>query len=252
MEGPSLYLAQEQLKPFKGKKILAVEGNTTKVDLLLFQGREVKDIFSWGKHLVFQFDDFAIRIHFLLFGTFSAEVEGESVTGDYRKARVPRLAFTFPNGKIEMFNCSVKMLEEKKAKKTYDFARDIMSKKWDGELALKSLKTEKEEEIADFLLDQDRFAGVGNIIKNEVLSITFVHPQQKVKDLSPKKRKEIIFETHAFSHQFYAWRKKFVLRKNLKIHRRGECPHCGGKVTHEKTGKRKRISHYCKVCQALK
>ena len=100
------------------------------------------------------------------------------------------------------------------------------------------------------LLDQDIFSGVGNIIKNEVLSIVCVNPMTRVKDLQQKKLKEIVKVAHDFSDQFYAWRKEFMLTKNLKIHRRATCPHCGGKVTHEKTGKRQRISHYCPVCQS--
>lgn len=252
MEGPSLFLAQEQLRPFNGKQILRVSGNTAQVDLELFADKTVKNIFAWGKHLVFQFDTFAVRIHFMLFGTFSAEVEGKSVTGDYKKTKVPRLKFEFENGMIEMYNCSIKLLESKNAKKTYDFTKDIMAKEWDSALALKRVSEQPSEEIADVLLDQDIFAGVGNIIKNEVLSLTYTNPRQTIETIPVKKLKEIIKVTHEFSHQFYRWRKEFLLLKNLKIHRKGTCPHCGGKVTHEKTGKRQRIAHYCQVDQPLK
>jgi endonuclease VIII len=251
MEGPSLFLAQEQLQPFKGKKVVTVDGNT-KIGKERLEKQTVRDIFSWGKHLVIQFDSFALRTHFMLFGTFSATVEGASVTGDYKKARVPRLLLSFKNGNIEMYNCSLKFLEEADAKKTYDFSIDIMSPKWDSEKGLLHVQEQTQEEIADVLLDQEIFAGVGNIIKNEVLSLTFTHPKQKVAELDAEKLKEIIKTTRAFSLQFYRWRKKFLLLKNLKIHRKGACPHCGGKVTHEKTGKRQRISHYCPVCQALR
>ena len=82
MEGPSLFLAKEQLKPFKKKRVVRVSGNTT-IEKDRFAGHIVKEIFSWGKHLLFQFDGFALKVHFLLFGTFSAVVEGKSVTGDY-------------------------------------------------------------------------------------------------------------------------------------------------------------------------
>ena len=70
MEGPSLVLAKEQLRPFKGKTVLAVSGNT-KIGKERFVGQKVRDIFSWGKHLVFQFDGVALRFHFMLFGTFA-------------------------------------------------------------------------------------------------------------------------------------------------------------------------------------
>ena len=56
----------------------------------------VQDIFAWGKHLVFQFDTFALRVHFMLWGTFAATVQGQSVTGDYRRSgpAPPRTEFS--------------------------------------------------------------------------------------------------------------------------------------------------------------
>ena len=251
MEGPSLFLAKEQLKPFKTKIVLRVSGNTS-IDKGRFKGQIVKDIFSWGKHLLFQFDGFALKVHFLMFGTFSAVVEGKSVTGDYKKPRVPRLALTFENGQIEMYNCSVKIIEHARLKTTYDYAADIMSPTWDSALAYGKMKTFPEEEIGDVLLDQSIFGGVGNIIKNEILSLAHINAQETVRDLSPQKRKTLIDFARSFSIQFYKWRKNFVLRHHLAIHRKGICPHCGGKVTHKKSGKRDRWSHYCPVCQQLR
>ena len=248
MEGPSLFLAQQQLKPFKRKTVLAVTGNT-KLDKSMFVGRQVKDIFSWGKHLVFQFDSFALRIHFMLWGTFEAQVDGVWVTGDYRRARVPRLALTFENGVVNTYNCSLKIIESRNAKRDYDFSLDIMSPKWDARGALKRIKAQPGAEVADVLLDQTVFAGVGNIIKNEVLSLTHIAPQRKVADLSTRELKALIDEAQAFSKQFYRWRKKFVLTKHLRTHRRAHCPHCGGRLIREKTGQRRRWAYWCPVCQ---
>lgn len=250
MEGPSLYLAAEQLISFKGKKIQVVSGNT-KIGKERFLGKKVLDIFSWGKHLVFQFETEAMRVHFLLFGTFEAVVDGVSVTGDYKRVREPRLKFEFTNGDISLFNCSIKVFETDNLKATYDFTRDIMSSQWNSVQAFKTMKKYPEEEIADVLLDQEIFAGVGNIIKNEVLSLVKISPKEKVGEIPDNKLKEIIRVTKDFSLQFYEWRKEFVLRKNLKIHRKATCPHCGTKVIREKTGKRQRWSYYCPVCQKL-
>lgn len=250
MEGPSLKLAEESLRPFKKKKILKVSGNT-KIGKERLDGLVVRDIFSWGKHLVFQFQPFAMRVHFMLYGTFEAVIDGESVTGDYKRAKTPRLLLTFENGTISLYNCSIKYIESANAKADYDFSADIMSKSWDAQKAYKKIIKEKDEQIDDVLLDQEIFAGLGNIIKSEVLSIVRVHPKSQIKNLKPKKIKETIDTAQSFSWQFYKWRKKFVLRKNLLIYRKAACPHCGGKVTREKTGKRERWSYYCPICQPL-
>ena len=250
MEGPSLYLAARQLKPFQGKIVLSVSGNT-KIEKERILNKKVKSIFSWGKHLIIQFDEFALRTHFLLFGSFEAEENHTSLTGDYRRAYMPRLQLDFENGNIKLFNCSVKFLETPNAKAIYDFTVDIMSPKWDADKAFESLAAKPDAEIADLLLDQNIFAGVGNIIKNEALWRVRIHPATKVKDIAPSVLQGLIGETRKFSHLFYKWRKVFSLRKHLDIYQRSICPRCGGKVKREKTGKRKRISHFCPVCQIL-
>ncbi len=124
-----------------------------------------------------------------------------------------------------------------------------MSPKWDAAQALVHMNINTDEEVADVLLDQTIFAGVGNIIKNEILSLAKVSPLSTVGALTNKEKKMLIKLAVDFSQQFYLWRKAFVLRKHLRIYQKGICPHCGGKVTRGQTGKRKRFSYYCEVCQ---
>jgi endonuclease-8 len=250
MEGPSLFLAARQLAPFKGKIVSDVFGNTKTIAPAQLKNKKIKDIFSWGKHLVFQFGAFAVRIHFLMFGTFAATVEGKSVTGDYtRKAREPRLAFVFENGHIEMYNCSVKRIESKAAKASYDFSINLMSDEWNADNALKRMLQHPDAEVADVLLDQTIFAGLGNIIKNEILFLAKIQPVVPIRLLSRAKLKELVALAKSFSLQFYEWRRNFVLRKNLTIYRKKICPLCAGRLVRAKTGERQRWSYYCPVDQ---
>ena len=248
MEGPSLYLAARQLQPFKGQTVLSVSGNS-KIEKERMLDKRVKSIFSWGKHLVIQFDEFALRTHFMLFGAFEATVNDSTLTGDYRRSYTPRLQLDFENGDIKLFNCSVKFLETGNARAGYDFTIDIMSPKWDTDQALGAVRARPGAEIADLLLDQEIFAGVGNIIKNEVLWRVRIHPGARVKDIPPSEIQKLIAETKKFSLLFYKWRKVFLLRKHLDIYQKSICPRCGANVKREKTGKRNRVSHFCPVCQ---
>ena len=248
MEGPSLYLAARQLQPFKGQTVLSVSGNS-KIEKERMLDKRVKSIFSWGKHLVIQFDEFALRTHFMLFGAFEATVNDSTLTGDYRRSYTPRLQLDFENGDIKLFNCSVKFLETGTARAGYDFTIDIMSPKWDADQALGAVRSRPGAEIADLLLDQEIFAGVGNIIKNEVLWRVRIHPGARVKDIPPSEIQKLIAETKKFSLLFYKWRKVFLLRKHLDIYQKSICPRCGANVKREKTGKRNRVSHFCPVCQ---
>ncbi len=251
MEGPSLHLAAEQLQPFAGRKIQSVAGNS-KIGIERLSGLKVREIFAWGKHLVFQFDTFALRVHFMLWGTFAATVKGRSVTGDYRRSGPPRLVLNFSNGEITIWAASVKFVEDPHARAAYDFSADIMADQWDGHAALAKVRAFPRAEIADVLLDQAIFAGVGNIIKNEVLFRTRVSPFAKIRRISDRKLKAIVADARAFSFRFLELRRIFSLRKNLEVYRRSVCPLCLGKIERRVHGQRARRSFFCPRCQGVR
>jgi endonuclease VIII len=248
VEGPSLYLAAEQLRPFAGRRIQAVGGNS-KIGIERLARQTVRDIFSWGKHLVFQLDDFALRVHFMLWGTFAATVGGKSVTGDYRRSGPPRLVLQFDNGEITMWAASLRFVESRDAKSGYDFSADVLSDVWDPRAAARKVRAFPHAFVADVLLDQAIFAGVGNIIKNEVLFRTRTSPFTKIEDLRPRKLRAIVGEARVFSFRFLELRRQFALRKNLEVYGRSVCPRCGGKVRRRVHGQRARRSFFCPRCQ---
>lgn len=249
MEGPSLSLAAEWLSPFIGKKVMEVEGNT-RIGKERLDQKKILDIFSWGKHLVLQFDDFALRVHFMLYGSFEATIQGKKVSGDYPKKEIPpRLLLKCKIGEIILYSCSLKYLETSNARDLYDFSVDIMSPKWDPKKAFEKIKTHPEEEISDVLLDQTIFSGVGNIIRNEALFLVKRKPTTLIKDLSDALLKKLIKATREFSLHFYEWRKQFEAKKHFKIYRKQICPECGKKICRKKTGKRTRMSFFCPECQ---
>ena len=66
---------------------------------------------------------------------------------------------------------------------------------------LRLLKAQGNEQVADALLDQEIFAGVGNIIKNEVLAIVGLRPTRTMCSLPSAKVRELVRATRAFSKQ---------------------------------------------------
>ena len=248
VEGPSIHLAAEQLRPFVGRRVLAVRGNS-RIGIDRLRWQTVRDIFAWGKHLVFQFDRFALRVHFMLWGTFAATVHDASVTGDYRRSGPPRLVLDFTNGEITIWSASVKFVEDERVRDTYDFAVDTLAPTWDPSRALREARRHPDAEIVDVLLDQSIFAGVGNIIKNEVLFRTRTHPRTRVRDIPPRRLKAIVADARTFSERFLELRREFALRANLEIYGRSVCTRCGGRVTRKNHGTRNRRSFFCAVCQ---
>lgn len=238
-EGPSILIATEEMSAAIGKKVLTVGGNTRQ-PVKQLKGQTLNDTGSWGKHLLLFFSKSILKIHFMLWGSYSV---------DHKKPnRKIRLQLNFGKTKLYFYACAVQFLESK-PDEIYDWSADILSPSWDEEAALAKLNKQSNEMVCDVLMDQDVFAGVGNIIKNEVLFLLRLHPERKVGSLTPKRKIDLIREAHDYSWKFYYWKKNYELKKHWLIMRKKMCPNCLGPVTRRETGKRKRLSHYCEKCQ---
>ncbi|MDP9127620.1 MAG: endonuclease [Pseudomonadota bacterium] len=239
-EGPSIVILKELASSFKGKKVLAVEGNA-KVEKERAQGQVVRDIQSWGKHFLILFNGFTFRIHFLLFGSYRIN-EARDV--------VPRLGLAFKSGAMNFYACSVKIIEGD-LNDVYDWSADVMSDRWDPKAAKKKLLLHPKMLVCDALLDQNIFAGSGNIIKNEVLFRIKVHPKSRIGALPPGKLTALIAEARNYSFDFLKWKKAFVLRKHWLAHTKRTCPRCQAPLVKEYMGAHKRRTFFCKNCQRL-
>lgn len=238
-EGPSLVILREEVQLFKGKKIELVSGNS-KQDIQRLQGQKIVDIKTWGKHFLIVFKNFTVRIHFMLFGSYSINKKKED--------RSPRLSLEFKKGEMNFYACSVKFIEEP-LDETYDWKADVLSDEWDPKAARKKVKAIPEALVTDLLLDQNIFAGVGNIIKNEVLYRIKVHPESKAGALPPRKLTEMINEARNYSFDFLKWKREYVLRKHWLVHKKGICARDGAKILKEYLGKTNRRTFFCPVCQ---
>jgi endonuclease-8 len=105
--------------------------------------------------------------------------------------------------------------------------------------------------VCDALLDQTVFAGVGNIIKNEVLFRIRVHPLSTLGALPPAKLRVLVAEARQYSFDFLAWKRDFVLRQHWLVHNKGTCARCGRKLTRAHLGHTDRRTFFCTHCQKL-
>ncbi len=126
-----------------------------------------------------------------------------------------------------------------------------MNDQWDEKKALKKIKELPGAEVCDVLLNQEIFAGVGNIIKNEVLFRTRIHPESVVGKIPLAKIKALIREARNYSFDFLEWKKLFVLKKHWLAHTKKICSECGGPIQKKITGSSKRRSFFCGHCQKL-
>lgn len=239
-EGPSIVILKEEVAAFTGKKVIAVSGNT-KEDKDRILNQKVLEFKSWGKHFIIRFKDFAVRIHFMLFGSYRINEE---------KAGTPRLRLEFKNGFINFYACSVKFVEGD-LDESYDWSADVMADEWDAAAAKKKLKKHPNMLACDAILDQTIFSGSGNIIKNEVLFRIKVHPASKVGALPAAKLTEMVKEARNYSFDFLEWKKAYVLKKHWLAHTKKTCPRCDIPLVKEYMGKTNRRTFFCNNCQVL-
>jgi len=239
-EGPSIVILKDSVQEFKGRKLMEIGGNT-KVDFSSLVNQKIIDLKSFGKNFFICFKDASIKIHFMLFGSYRV---------NETKQTQPRLSLHFNKGELNFYACSVKLIEGD-LNAIYDWSADVMNENWDAAKARKKLRLIPKTLVCDALLDQTIFAGVGNIIKNEVLFRIKVHPKTKVGNLPSKKLAELIKEARQYSFDFLEWKKQYVLKKHWLVHTKKICPRDGSPVVKEYMGKTNRRTFYCNTCQQL-
>jgi endonuclease-8 len=244
-EGPSIVILRDEAAKFAGKVVRQVTGNSRQ-DITRMQGQRVRAFCSWGKHFLVRFDGFTMKVHFMLFGRYT--IDQDKVGRDGAIA-TPRVSLAFDNGVLNLYACSVKFIEGD-LDAIYDWSGDVMADAWDPAQARRKLKADPDMLAADALLDQAIIAGVGNLIKHEVLFRIRVHPESTVGALPPRKRAELIRQAREYSFDFLEWKKAYVLKKHYQVHTKTTCPRDGHRLSYRKhLGRAQRRAFFCEVCQ---
>ncbi|WP_300598427.1 DNA-formamidopyrimidine glycosylase family protein [Niabella sp.] len=241
-EGPSIWLMKEALQPFAGGRIISARGNA-KIEMDQLNGKKLLEIKTFGKQTFLVLDQITVRIHLLMFGSYSI---GEQIKPD----KSLRLALHFKKGTLFFYTCAVKLIENVMLQ-AIDWEADVLSAQWNAGKARKKLAQLPGMMVCDALLDQDIFAGVGNIIKNEVLFRIGVQPESLVGALPSSKLKALVAEARNYSFDFLEWKRAFVLKAHWLVHTKRSCPKCGQPLVKKYTGKGKRRSFYCTTDQRL-
>ncbi|MFD0792962.1 DNA-formamidopyrimidine glycosylase family protein [Mucilaginibacter litoreus] len=240
-EGPSIVILKEKVQQFKGKTVTAASCNNGSLDVSILMNQPITDFKSWGKHFLICFPGFTVRIHMMMFGTYRI---------NEHTAKPPRLHLQFNNEELNFYACLLQLIEQP-LNEVYDWEADIMSDSWNTKKAIKKMKAEPKLLACDALMDQQIFSGVGNIIKNETLFRTRIHPESLIAAIPPKKLKEMIVETIKYSFEFLEQKKKGTLKRNWQAYHKKECPRNHVPFIRRDTGRSHRASFYCEVCQVL-
>ena len=239
-EGPSILILHEEIKKFTNQKVIEISGSA-KIDKDRFINQKIIGFKTFGKQTLICFKDAAIRIHLLMFGTY--------LINDSKSTPL-KIGLRFNKGELNFYTCAVTVVEGN-LNDRYDWSADIMNDKWSAKNAKEKLDEFPKAMICDVLLDQNIFAGLGNIIKNEILYRTKIHPESIVGKLPEKKIKTLIKEARVYSFEFLEWKKENTLTAHWLAHEKKICKRCNLPLIKKHTGKNKRRSYFCTNCQEL-
>ncbi|MHA1616135.1 MAG: DNA-formamidopyrimidine glycosylase family protein [Candidatus Njordarchaeales archaeon] len=254
-EGPSAHYKALRIYQEVGAKVLEnilVRSKRVLVDPQYITGKRLEATDAWGKNILLFFDSFAIRVHLMLYGTIHIYGINEPLA---KPERLVRLALYFSDKKVVVYNAPIieinykhRIIEELKN----SLGEDPLRKDWNFSRAVKLILKHKNRKIGDVLLDQGVIAGIGNILRNEILFRARVHPERLVKDLSYEEIRNIVRIAKELSEEFLQRRLRgerigpilFVYNKSGK-----PCPVCGEKIRYYRQEPNNRRTFFCPNCQ---
>ncbi|NWV38303.1 NEIL3 Endonuclease, partial [Grantiella picta] len=211
-------------------------------------GHVYRGVETLGKELFMYFDQKALRIHFGMNGSMRINPDGSKD----RNGAQPILEIQLTEDTVCFFDVT---LEYRNAAECEQKVRmmeslDVCSPKFSFSRAEHEIKQQKTRMLCDVLLDQAVLPGVGNIIKNEALFDSGLHPAVKVCQLTDEHIRHLVKMTRDFTLLFYKCRKTgSPLYKHYKVYKRPACRECNGSITVCRLGDNNRMTYFCSQCQ---
>ncbi|XP_011369773.1 endonuclease 8-like 3 isoform X1 [Pteropus vampyrus] len=216
--------------------------------LRLFNGHLYSGVETLGKELFMYFGPKALRIHFGMKGSIMInplEYKNKNRNSPVLKVQLTKDLICFFDSSVELRNSTesqqrIRMMEE----------LDVCSPKFSFSSAEREVKKQTGRMLCDVLMDQKVLPGVGNIIKNEALFDSGLHPAIKVCQLTDEQIHHLVKMIHDFSILFYRCRKAgSIVSKHFKVYKRPNCGRCCCKITVCRLGENNRMTYFCPHCQ---
>ena len=113
------------------------------------------------------------------------------------------------------------------------------------------MKAASDKLIADVLMDQQIFSGLGNIIKNEVLYRVKIHPKSITGKIPSSRISALLKEVKIYVFEFLLYKKAYVLAAHWEVYTKKKCPRDGAPILKEYIGIQQRRCFFCDTCQVL-
>ncbi|XP_010951627.2 endonuclease 8-like 3 isoform X1 [Camelus bactrianus] len=232
------------------RQAAALNGNkdSSQGFLRLFDGLVYSGVETLGKELFMYFGPKALRIHFGMKGFLVINpLESKSKNGVS-----PVFEVQLTTDLICFFDSSVEIRSSTESQQRIRMMEelDVCSPKFSFSRAESEVKKQKGRMLCDVLMDQKVLPGVGNIIKNEALFDSGLHPAVKVCQLTDEQTHHFVRMIRDFSILFYRCCKAgSAISKHYKVYKRPNCAQCYSRITVCRLGENNRMTYFCPHCQ---
>jgi len=214
-------------------------------------GKRVDRAESFGKNIILKLEELAIRLHLMMYGTIHLYRLDEPLLKPERMVRLwlegDRLRLVAYNAPIVELDSYERLMSRLRV----ELGPDPLRSEWNPEEAARRLKASGTK-VGIALLDQRVIAGIGNILRNEILFRAGIHPERHVDDLNMEEVNRIVEEAKRLTDMF--------LKRKIKGERIGPilmiynrfrqaCINCGGPVKFYLQEPIKRKTFVCERCQ---
>lgn len=257
VEGPGCTLNGEKIRARvrKGQTVKAIKGSLTasktKTEdgpFCRLHGAQYSGTETLGKELFMYFGLKALRVHFGMNGSMRIN---PSVLRE-KNGQIPALEVHLTNDTVCFFDSTVEIrwTEDCEQRVRSSACLDVCSPKFSQSRSEEAVRTQGNRMLCDVLLDQTVMPGVGNIIKNEALFDSGLHPAVKVQQLTDQHIHHLVKMTRDFTLLFYKCRKSgSALHRHYKVYKRPQCGQCSHVITACRLGEHGRMTYFCERCQ---
>jgi endonuclease-8 len=273
-EGPSIKNMGDRLRAaLEGQTISGVRSRYKKARLEnwpeYIEGQTVTAVRTHGKNLFIDLSNgYSIYSHMLMWGSWHIYEPGQAWT---KKDRLARLVLETPVSVAVLFNapvCELLSPGQLPQHKTAQMGPDLLSPTFEAnEVRYRlDLPENRERELGEAIMDQFIVAGIGNILKSEILFQAGLHPQRPAGSLNPAEFDDLLrysleliqrsYEQDSFLHAFlppellpeevHGNTLGYVYRRRTK-----PCYVCGTPIKMVRQGLGQRMTWFCPHCQPL-
>ncbi|NXT72655.1 NEIL3 Endonuclease, partial [Chaetops frenatus] len=211
-------------------------------------GHVYRGVETLGKELFMYFDQKALRIHFGMNGSMRINPDGSKD----RNEGQPILEIQLTEDTVYFWDVTVEYRNAAECEQKVRMMEslDVCSPKFSFSRAEHEIKQQNTRMLCDVLLDQAVLPGVGNIIKNEALFDSGLHPALKVCQLTDEHIRHLVKMTRDFTLLFYKCRKTgSPLYQHYRVYKRPACRECSASITVCRLGDNNRMTYFCSRCQ---